>query len=100
MGLEFDRDVGYLWAYCDDACGNKANVLAIDQIPTSPTYGRFILRQTFARPSTLANVSNEGIAIAPESECSSNLKSFFWTDDGNTGGHSILRDSIPCGAFL
>ncbi len=94
MSLEFDRDVGYLWAGCDDTCANEMGVLQIDAT------GKFFVRQQFDRPSTLPNINNEGIAIAPESECSGGFKSFFWTDDGETGGHSIRRDSIPCGSFL
>jgi hypothetical protein len=94
MSLEFDRDVGYLWAGCDDSCANELGILQIDAT------GKFFVRQQFDRPSTLPNVNNEGIAIAPESECSGGFKSFFWTDDGETGGHSLRRDSIPCGPFL
>jgi hypothetical protein len=100
MALEFDREIGYLWSMCDDTCGNKAAILDIDTAPGSSTLGRFIVRRQFDRPSTLPNVNNEGIAIAPETECSGGFKAFFWSDDNATGGHSLRRDTIPCGAFL
>jgi Lamin Tail Domain len=100
MDLSFDREVGYLWAYCDDTCGNQAAVLQIDGTPGSATLGRFGLSRFFQRPSTLPNVNNEGIAIAPESECVNGFKPFFWTDDSATGGHSLRRDAIPCGRFF
>jgi hypothetical protein len=93
MDLSFDRDVGYLWAACDDTCGNRAAVLQIDG-------GHFGVSRFFDRPSTLPDVNNEGIAIAPESECVENSKSFFWSDDSATGGNSLRRDTIPCGRFF
>jgi hypothetical protein len=100
MDLSFDREVGYLWAYCDDTCGNQAAVLQIDTDPASSSFGRFALDRFFQRPSTLPDVNNEGIAIAPESECANGFKPFFWTDDSNTDGHSLRRDTIPCGRFF
>ena len=100
MDLSFDRDTGYLWAACDNTCGNRAAVLQIDGDPSSPARGRFGVSRIFDRPSTLPDVNNEGIAIAPESECQSGLKAFFWTDDAATGGNSLRRDSIPCGRFF
>jgi hypothetical protein len=95
MGLEFDRDTGYLWAICDDTCGNLANVLTPDTT-SSPFTGRFLVRRTFQRPASLPNANNEGFAIAPNSECASGLKSVFWSDDNNTSGHSLRRGTIPC----
>ena len=100
MDLSFDRDVGYLWAQCDNTCGNRAAVLTIEADPLSPTHGRFGLRRLFDRPGTLPDVNNEGIAIAPESECTNGLKAFFWTDDSATGGNSLRRNAIPCGRFF
>jgi len=47
----------------------------------------------------MPNLQNEGIAIAPESQCSAGQKSFWWTDDGATDGHALRADTIPCGAF-
>jgi hypothetical protein len=48
----------------------------------------------------MPNLANEGLAIAPESECVNGFKGFFWADDGETGGHSLRFDSIRCGAFI
>jgi hypothetical protein len=91
--LYFDRDVGYLWSQCGQPCDGEVGVLAISG-------GKFALRREFARPGTMPNLANEGIAIAPESECVQGEKSFFWCDDGETDGHALRRDSIPCGAFI
>ncbi len=99
-GLSFDRDVGYLWALCGAACGNQLGVWGIDTASSSSTFGRFKLFARFSRPTTMANLANEGIAIEPESRCSGGQKRFFWTDDGNTDNHALRADTIPCGKFI
>jgi hypothetical protein len=100
MGIEFDRDVGYLWVTCDDTCGNRASVLDIDTTAGSPTLGRFVVRRQFNRPTTLPDSNNEGIAIAPESECAAGMKPFFWSDDNDLGTHSLRAGYVTCGRFL
>jgi hypothetical protein len=92
MGLVFDRDQGNLWAYCDNTCTNEAAVLRVSA-------GQLTLRYLFDHPATLPNSNHEGAAIAPESECVSGRKSFFWSDDDDFGGHAIYRGSIPCGSL-
>ena len=52
------------------------------------------------RPSGLPDVNNEGTAFAPQSECVAGLRSFYWTDDSNTGGHSLRRGSLACGPIF
>jgi len=100
MDLNFDREVGYLWAVCDDTCQGRANVLDVDTRVGSATKGKFYIRRGFERPSSMPNINNEGFAITPEASCVSGFKSVFWSDDSNTNQHAIRRDSIPCGAFL
>ncbi len=54
----------------------------------------------YTQPASLADSNNEGITIAPESECDAQgFRSFFWSDDSDYGGHAIYRGSIPCGAL-
>ena len=92
MSLDFDRDEGNLWAYCDNTCANQAAVLRIG------ASGRFELTHLYNRPTSLANSNYEGITIAPESECDAmGMRSFFWSDDDNNGMHALYRGSIPCG---
>ena len=94
MSLDFDRDQGNLWAYCDNTCANQAAVLRIG------ADGRFALNRLYAKPASLADSNNEGITIAPDSECDAQgFRSFFWSDDSDYGGHAIYRGSIPCGAL-
>jgi hypothetical protein len=100
MDLNFDREVGYLWAVCDDSCQGRSNVLDIDTRMGSATKGKFYIRRGFERPSTMPNINNEGFAITPEASCVGGFKSVFYSDDSNTNLHAIRRDSIPCGAFL
>jgi hypothetical protein len=90
MDLAFDRDVGQLWAYCDNTCGNRSTILRVG-------LGRFEIRGFIDRPATMTDANNEGITFAPESECASGKKSFFWADDGNTGQHALRRGTIACG---
>jgi hypothetical protein len=96
MDLEFDRDRSTLWSYCDDTCGNRSSLLSVNSDVLSASFGSFVLRALIDRPSSLANINNEGIAIAPESECVAGFKSFFWSDDSDTDGHSLRSDAIPC----
>jgi hypothetical protein len=98
MDLAFDRELGALWADCDNTCGNKQTVLGIDTRTGSPTRGRFIVRRAFARPSTLPDVNNEGITFAPLAECVAGQRLFFWSDDDQTAGHALRMDSIPAPA--
>jgi len=92
MSLDFDRDEGNLWAHCDAGCSNQAAVLRIG------ADGRFAIDRLYMKPATLADSNNEGITIAPESECDGQgFRSFFWSDDSDYGGHAIYRGSIPCG---
>lgn len=100
MDLSFDRDNETLWAYCDNNCSNRSTLLAIDTTVGSSTKGKFIIRKGYERPSSMSNINNEGIAIAPNSECASNLKQFFWADDSETSGHAIRRGTIPCGRLF
>jgi hypothetical protein len=98
MGLEYDRETGYLWAACDDTCQGRQTILELQT--SGAAAGRFAVVSTLARPSSLANLNDEGIAIAPEAECVNGFKGFFWVDDGDTDGHALRGDAIPCGRFL
>jgi hypothetical protein len=97
VDLGFDREVGQLWSYCDDACGNRATILRVDDMAGSPTFGKFIVRAAYERPAGMANFANEGIAIGSEAECSGGMKPFFWADDADGETHSLREGSVQCG---
>jgi hypothetical protein len=99
MALQFDRELGNLWATCDDTCGGLADIFEIDTTPGSPTLGRLKLTHIFSRPTGMPNINNEGFAFTPQSLCVGGLKPAFWSDDSATGGHSIRQASIPCVKF-
>lgn len=100
MDLAFDRETETLWSICDSVCRNRMTLLDIDTTEGSATKGRFILRATVPPPSTLTSTNNEGITMAPESECANGRKGFFWADDDESNGYAIRRDTIPCGRLF
>jgi hypothetical protein len=97
VDLTFDRDTATLWSLCDGACHGRMSLLDIDAEPASPTRGRFVVRATVPPPETLSSMNNEGIALAPLSECSANRRPFFWADDAASDGYAIRKGSITCG---
>ncbi|MFT3926632.1 MAG: lamin tail domain-containing protein [Myxococcales bacterium] len=99
IDLSFDREVGQLWSYCDDACGNRATILRVEEGASSPDYGKFTLRAAYERPAGMTNLANEGIAIASEAECQAGTKPFFWADDSDTDGHSLREGAVQCGTL-
>ena len=100
MELQFDRELNYLWAICDDGCGGQYATLEINATAGSSTKGRFQITHDFARPAlTMPNLNNEGFAMATQSFCVAGFKPVFWADDGETGGHSIRQASLPCVRF-
>ncbi len=96
MALAFDRETQTLWSLCDSVCQNRMTLFDIDTGEGSANKGRFILRATVPPPSTLTSTNNEGLSMAPESECANGRKSFFWADDDESNGYAIRRDTIPC----
>ena len=99
MALSYDRELGQLWATCDNTCGGLSDIFVIDQTPGSTTLGQLNLTHIFARPSNLPDTNNEGFTFAPQSACVGGFKPAFWADDNALNGHSIRRAMIPCVKF-
>jgi hypothetical protein len=97
MDLAYDPDTNYLWAYGDDTVGNLAVLFEIESNMASLSYGQFVQRRLFERPSGMPNLNNEGITFAPERECTAGVRAFFWADDSSTNGHALRRGGIACG---
>ncbi len=91
MDLHFDRELNDLWAACDDTCNGRSAVLRIG-VGT----GTFAVAQFFDRPGSMPNLNNEGITFAPLAECVANVRSAFWADDGETGGHAVRQGTVTC----
>ena len=99
MDLAYDRELGHLWAVCDNGCNGRSTILRIDTAPGSATRGRFVVTQRFERPMGMPNLNNEGFTIAPLSECVSGARQAFWADDGATSTFSIRRGTVTCSPF-
>ena len=98
MGIEFDAETGLLWATCDDGCGGLAATLQIDGTAGSATQGQFVVTDLYERPAGMANVNNEGFAMAPLVECAGGTRPVFWSDDNETGGNALRRGALGCPA--
>jgi hypothetical protein len=97
VDLTFDRDTGTLWSLCDARCKGRMTLLDLDADPASATAGRFVLRATLPPPKILSDMNNEGIALAPLSECSNDRRPFYWADDLESSGYALRRGTITCG---
>lgn len=90
MDLQLDAALGDFWAICDDTCQGRSAILRIGAT------GNFTPVAGFERPAQMPNLNNEGFAITPASECVANRRPVFWSDDSETGGHSIRKGSLSC----
>ena len=88
--LTFDAERGGLWVVCDDTCEGRTGFFEI------AGDGAFAPTTYFERPSGMANLNNEGFALAPQSECEAGVKEVLWADDANTDNHSIRTGTIDC----
>jgi len=68
IDLSFDRDVGILWAYCDNNCSNRSHLFAIDTVVGSPTKGKFILRKLDVQHQQRRHCNRAGIGMHQQSE--------------------------------
>jgi hypothetical protein len=90
MDLQYDRDLDRLWAVCDDGCQGRSTIMAIDGS------GAYVPTTVFDRPAGMANLNNEGFAVAASSECSGGTKPAFWADDSATDAHAIRTGTVSC----
>ncbi len=100
VDLTFDRDTSTLWSLCDSKCSGRMTLFDIDTDAASPTIGRFVMRARVPPPKALSSMNNEGITLAPVSECVGDRRSVFWADDSNSGGYAIRKGWITCGTFF
>jgi hypothetical protein len=92
--LEFEPETKLLWAVCDDNCAGRTATLDVAQ--SGPKDGKYVVGKTYDRPAGMADLNNEGFAIAPRAECSSSLKPVFWVDDTNLSGHALRTGKVRC----
>ncbi|MFI8082207.1 lamin tail domain-containing protein [Kitasatospora sp. NPDC086009] len=90
MELQWEPQASRLWVVCDDTCDGQHRTMQVG------AGGTFVTTAVFNRPSGLANLNNEGFALAGAGECTAGAKPVYWADDSNTGGHALRRGSISC----
>jgi hypothetical protein len=90
MDLTWDAERQSLWAVCDDGCSGRSATLEI-----TPS-GTFAVTARYDRPTGMADLNNEGFAIAPQTECVAGLKSVFWADDTATNGYALRSGKLAC----
>ncbi|MFC0552054.1 lamin tail domain-containing protein [Planotetraspora thailandica] len=90
MDLQFEPETNHLWAVCDDTCNGRTATLDID------ADGKFTVSHVYERPGSMANLNNEGFAIAPQAECVDGHKPVFWSDDSNDDGHALRSGTLDC----
>jgi hypothetical protein len=83
--MHFDVQTGQLWVHCDDECDNRVNVFEIQD-------GAFTRVAGYERPSGLADLNFEGIAIS--TQCENDSREFFWGDDAKTDNVHIRMGHI------
>lgn len=93
MDVTWDPERQRLWALCDDSCNGKFSLLSL-------TDGTFKVAEAYDRPVGMANLNNEGLAIAPRSRCDNGFKRVVWTDDGDTDGYSLRAGTITCDPII
>ncbi len=89
--VTFDPERQRLWAVTDDTHDGKTSLLQLKG-------GTFTVAEAYDRPAAMPNLNNEGFALAPQSRCVDGVKEVVWSDDGDTGGHSIRSGTITCTA--
>ncbi len=90
MELHWEAQASRLWVVCDDTCNGQHRTMRVD------VSGVFATTAVYNRPSGMANLDNEGFAVAGAGECVAGSKPVYWADDGNTGGHALRKGSITC----
>jgi hypothetical protein len=92
--VQFDADRALLWVVCDDACNGR--IATFELSSEGDNVGVFTASALYERPAGMANIANEGFAIAPASTCTDGSLATFYADDANTDGFSIRTGTLPC----
>jgi hypothetical protein len=58
--------------------------------------GAFTAVNRYERPGGMPNLNNEGLAIAPLTECTGDVRPVFYSDDSDTAGNSLRQGTVNC----
>ncbi|WP_430868174.1 lamin tail domain-containing protein [Demequina aurantiaca] len=92
--VQFDADRDLLWVVCDDACDGR--IATFELSGEGDSAGVFTASALYERPAGMANVANEGFAIADAATCTDGSVATFYVDDANTDGFSIRTGTLDC----
>ncbi|MBM7774990.1 hypothetical protein JOD54_005194 [Actinokineospora baliensis] len=90
MELQWEPQASRLWVVCDDTCDGEHRTFRIN------SSGVFAATAAYNRPSGMANLNNEGFAVASAAECVGGSKPVYWADDSNTSSHALRKGTINC----
>ncbi|MEV8099962.1 lamin tail domain-containing protein [Kitasatospora sp. NPDC085879] len=90
MEVQWEPQASRLWVVCDDTCNGQHRTMQVD------ASGVFATTAVYNRPSGMANINNEGFALAGADECVAGTKPVYWADDSNTSGHALRRGTVSC----
>ncbi|MFE5591341.1 lamin tail domain-containing protein [Streptomyces sp. NPDC056549] len=90
MELQWEPQAARLWLVCDDTCSGQHRTVKIG------ANGTFTQDAVYNRPAGMANLNNEGFALAAADECVGGTKPVYWADDSNTSGHAIRKGTVTC----
>lgn len=90
MALDFDLATNTLWVVCDNGCTGTSAQLRVDDT------GAFAVAGQVAPPAAIADLNTEGFAITPVERCVDGFRPVYWTDDEDTGEHSLRAGTLPC----
>ncbi|HHW83701.1 MAG TPA: lamin tail domain-containing protein [Actinomycetales bacterium] len=88
MALDWDTELGLLWAVCDNGCEGLAT-----QITLNGTDSPGLLH--VERPAGLPNLNNEGFATATDALCVDGTRPVWWAADGEVPA-SLRSGTLPC----
>ncbi|WP_084128640.1 lamin tail domain-containing protein [Demequina sp. NBRC 110055] len=86
--VQWDAERGQLWVVCDEACDGRIATFALAD-------GSWEMTALYERPAGMANIANEGFAIAPSSTAVDGAVATFYVDDADTDGFSLRSGTLP-----
>ncbi|WP_062137467.1 lamin tail domain-containing protein [Demequina aestuarii] len=85
--VQWDAERGVLWVACDEACGGRIATYGLVD-------GAFVATALYERPAGMANIANEGFAIADAAMCVDGAVPTFYVDDNDTDGFSLRSGTL------
>ncbi|MDO5495124.1 MAG: lamin tail domain-containing protein, partial [bacterium] len=88
MALDWDSELGALWAVCDNGCEGLSTLILLNGTE-SPELTHV------ERPAGMANLNNEGFATSTAALCVNDTRPVWWAADGEVPG-ALRSGTLPC----